>query len=88
MMATFLLLMVGCAAHTHVVGNGGQGEQVNARQWYILWGLVSLNTVDTQDMADGASDYTVYTRQNFLDFLISIPTSILTINSRTVSVTK
>ena len=88
MLATILLLIVGCAAHTHVVGDGGQEMQVNARQWYILWGLVPLNKVDTKEMAGGAENYTVYTRHNFLDFLINIPTGLLTINSRTVSVTK
>lgn len=87
-LVTILMLMVGCAAHTHVVGDGGQEMQVNARQWYILWGLVPLNKVDTKEMAAGAENYTVYTRHNFLDFLISIPASLVTINSRTVSVTK
>lgn len=87
-LVTFLLLMVGCAAHTHVIGDGGQETQVNARQWYILWGLVPINNVDTQQMADGADNYTVHTRQSFLDILIGIPASIITVNSRTVSVTK
>jgi Bor protein len=87
MLVTILLIM-GCSAHTHIVGDGGQETQVNARQWYILWGLVPLNKVETKDMAEGAENYTVYTRMNFLDFLINIPTSLITVNSRTVSVTK
>ena len=86
--AALIMIMVGCAAHTHVVGNGGQETKVEARQWYILWGLVPLNKVDTKSMAGDAEDYTIYTRQNFLDILINIPTSLITVNSRTVSVTK
>ena len=53
----FLLFMVGCAAHTHQVGAGAQGsETIEARQWYVLWGLVPVNDVDTHAMAAGATD--------------------------------
>jgi len=86
--AALVMIMVGCAAHTHIVGDGGQETKVEARQWYILWGLVPLNKIDTKSMAGNAEDYTIYTRLNVLDFLINIPTSLVTINSRTVSVTK
>ena len=49
-----MLLLSACSTHTHVVGNGpSKGETVQARQWYILWGLIPLNNVDTNAMAAG-----------------------------------
>ena len=79
----------GCAAHTHVVGNGGMsGDVTEQRQWYVLWGLVPINNVDTEDMVMGASNYTIETEQSALDVVINIFTSIVTVYSRTVTVTK
>ncbi len=53
MVALLLFVMVaasGCAAHLHVVGDGGSGDEiVEKRQWYVLWGLVPINEVDTAD---------------------------------------
>jgi len=84
-----LVVASGCAAHTHIVGNGGSGnEVVEQRQWYVLWGLVPINEVDSADMADGASNYTIETEQSALDVVINIFTSIVTVYSRTVTVTK
>ncbi|MBN1756450.1 hypothetical protein JW877_09595 [bacterium] len=93
-MGIFLILLLvfslmSCAAHHHKVGNGAQGNQVvAARSWYILWGLVPLNEVDSQAMAGGAADYEIHTEVSPLDFVISILTGIVTVNSRTVTVTK
>ena len=92
MVAMLLFVMVaasGCAAHMHVVGDGGSGEEiVEKRQWYVLWGIVPINEVDTAEMADGASDYTIDTEHTALDFIINIFTGLITIQSRTVTVTK
>ena len=47
-----VLLLIGCAAHVHKVGNGAQGnDMMMARQWYVLFGLVPINEVDTNAMA-------------------------------------
>ena len=82
-------LLVGCAAHIHKVGQGAQGaEKKEARQWYVLWGLVPINEVDTQQMADGETDYTVKTEQSALDVIINIFTTSISVVSRTVTVTK
>jgi hypothetical protein len=84
-----VMLLAGCAAHTHVVGGGAKGMQTSeARQWYILWGLVPINDVDTAAMAGGADDYTVHTEQSVIDVLIGIVATYVTITSRTVTVTK
>ena len=58
------------------------------RQWYVLWGLVPIGEVDSATLAGGATDYTIKTEQNVLDVLINFVTSMATVYSRTVSVTK
>ena len=78
-----------CAVHMHTIGSGSQtGDRIQARQWYVLWGLVQINQVDTKAMAAGATDYEIKTEISPLDFLINIPTSLVTVYSRTVTVTK
>ena len=84
-----ICLLAGCAAHIHKVGQGAQGAQKSeARQWYVLWGLVPINEVDTQKMADGTTDYNIKTEQSALDVIINIFTSSVSVVSRTVTVTK
>jgi hypothetical protein len=49
---------------------------------------VPLNSVDSQAMAGGASDYEIKTQRSFVDVVIGIFTGIITVHPRTVSVTK
>jgi flagellar basal body-associated protein FliL len=92
--AIILLLFVviystGCMAHTHVIGDGAQGNKSeDSRQWYILFGLVPLNNANTAEMAKGATNYTIRTETSVLDFIINCFTGIVTVNSRTVTVTR
>ncbi len=84
-----LLVAVGCTTHVHNVGNGPQTHQVSeARQWYILWGLVPINDVNTSTMAGDATDYEIMTEVTPIDILIGIPAGWVTVTSRTVTVTK
>jgi hypothetical protein len=83
-----LLFVTGCMTHTHVVGEGGKGQIEVARQWYVLFGLVQMNKVDTKEMAKGAVNYTIKTETTPVDFLISIFTGLVSINCRTVEVSK
>ena len=84
-----LLFCVGCTTHIHKVGNGPQSYDVEEeRQWYILWGLVPINEVETSDMAGDAKDYEIKTEVTPLDFIIGIPAGWITVTSRTVTVTK
>ena len=84
-----MLFMVGCSVHTHVVGEGAKSARTeSATQWYILFGLVPLNTVNSNAMAAGAANYTIKTQTSFIDGLIGIFTGIVTISRRTVEVTK
>lgn len=86
LLAVFAL---GCATHIHTVGDGPKYDEAKkARQWYILFGLVPINEVDTKEMAGNATDYEIKTEINPIDFLIGIPASWITVRSRTVTVTK
>jgi PBP1b-binding outer membrane lipoprotein LpoB len=91
LLAIFLLalLLSSCMTLTHVVGNGAtSGVSTEKKQWYALWGLVPINTVDSKAMASGASNYTIKSQVKFIDYVISAFTSIVTVNVQTVSVQK
>ena len=91
------MLFIGCATHLHSVGHGPQsGVKATARQYYLLWGLVPLNTVDTNKMAgtdingNQIEDYEIQTQVGPLDFVInsvSFFTIGMILTSRTVTVT-
>ncbi len=79
----------GCFTHNHTVGSGAAGSNATTKkQWYILFGLVPLNTVDTKAMAGGATNYTIKTQQSFVDVVIGIFTNFVTVSPQTVTVTK
>ena len=80
-----ILFVIGCAMHTHVVG---KGAQIESRQWYVLWGLVPINDVDTQVMAGEATDYEITTEVNLLDAILNTVLSEISIYCRTVTVRK
>jgi predicted small secreted protein len=78
-----------CNTHQHVVGTGPKtNAKVEERQWYILFGLVPLNDVDSKKLAGGATDYKIQTQLTPLDIILNIFTGFVTIGSRTVEVTK
>ena len=84
-----MLFVIGCAAHVHKVGNGAQGtDMMEARQWYVLWGLVPINDVDTNAMAGDATDYEITTQHTLVDVVISAVLGSITIDCRTVTVQK
>ena len=83
-----MLFVIGCATHTHKVGNGAQGiNMTEARQWYALWGLSPLNDVDTSTMAGTATDYEIITEISVVDSMINALTGGI-IYARTVTVLK
>ena len=89
MIVIFMIMLAGCAANVHKIGKGAQGNDViEKRQWYILFGLVPLNDVDTNEMAGDATNYTITTEQNELDVIMNIFTSYISVVSRTVTVEK
>lgn len=88
-LAVVTSLLGGCFTMNHVVGEGAKtGVTKTERQWYALWGLVPINTVDSNAMAGSAKEYTIKTEYTPLDFVINIFTSLVTIESMTVEVTK
>jgi PBP1b-binding outer membrane lipoprotein LpoB len=84
-----LVLFTGCYSMTHKVGNGGAGtETATRKQWFAFWGLLPMGKIDSQKMAKGATNYTVNTKWGFVDIVINIFTSWVTIYTRTITVTK
>ncbi len=89
LMLVSTLTLTSCFTMTHVVGKGAQSNNTQiAKQWYALWGLVPINTVDTKAMAGDTPNYTVTTEMTFIDGLISGILNFVSINTRTVEVTK
>ena len=89
LMFVVALFATSCLSHRHIVGNGPKtGVKVESRQWYALWGLVPVGSVNTKELAGGAENYEIYTRCNAADFFLNLLTGIVTFQSRTVTVTK
>jgi hypothetical protein len=87
LLVSFTILVASCFTQHHVVGDGAKGNRVEtSRTWYILWGLVPLNQVDTKEMAKGAKDYEITTQFTFIDYLIGFFTSIVTVYPMSVEV--
>ena len=93
------MVFIGCATHVHNIGVGPQiGYKVTARQYYLLWGLVPLNSVDTNEMAgidingNQIENYEIQTQEGPLDIVINTISFFLgyqiLLTSRTVTVTK
>lgn len=77
----------GCVSHRHLVGLGATGSaESSARQYYLFFGLVPLNTIDTQRMAPDLTSYTIDTSFGFVDLLIAPLLLPLTVTTRTVVV--
>ncbi|MBM3326177.1 MAG: hypothetical protein FJY65_04215 [Calditrichaeota bacterium] len=89
----FLLLvslLAGCYAVQYKMGNGPQtGQTDSARQWYILWGLIPINSVDVQGMVGTTKDYQVRVAWEPTDVAINIVLgSFITVYSQSVTVKK
>jgi len=81
-----LLNLTSCYINSHAVGTGAKGNEiVRKKSWYILGNRIQ--EADTKSMAAGATDYTVDTRFNFVDYLINGVTFGI-VGSRTVTVKK
>jgi hypothetical protein len=55
-----------------MVGSGAQGNN-ETTNWnhYVILGLAPVGVSNSKQMADGAENYTVYTRQSFVNGLVS-----------------
>ena len=69
------MLLTSCYSYTSVVGDGAQGNK-ETTEWnhYVIFGLAPVGVSDSKVMADGATDYTIHTRQSFVNGLIGAVT--------------
>ena len=66
------VMLTSCFSYTSVVGKGAQGNtEVTEWNHYVIGGLAAVGVSDSKAMAGGASDYTVHTRQSFVNGLIA-----------------
>jgi hypothetical protein len=86
---TMFVSFAGCSYHRHRIGGGptGRGED-SARQYYIFFGLLRLNEVDTQRLAHDAAGYEILTERSFVDLLLTPLLLPLSITTRTVTVNR
>jgi uncharacterized protein YcfL len=86
------LFLIGCSTHVHTVGTGPQtGVSNTARQYYLLYGLIPLNSVDTGAMAGGTANYEIQTQVGPMDVVINVASAVAIagiVSSRSVTVTK
>lgn len=66
------MLLSSCYSYTSVVGDGAKGNS-QTTQWnhYVVYGLAPVGVSNSKQMANGAKDYTVTTRQSFVNGLVS-----------------
>lgn len=77
----------GCVSHQHVVGLGPTGTgSVSARQYYVLFGLLQVNEVDTQRFAPELTSYAIDTRFSLTDLVLTTLLLPLTVTTRTITV--
>ncbi len=69
---TSSIALTSCYSYTSVIGNGAQGNNKTTK-WnhYAIFGLAPVEVSDSKQMANGSKDYTVYTRQSFINGLLS-----------------
>ena len=66
------MLLTSCYSYTSVVGSGAQGNsQTTSWNHYVVYGLSPVGVYDSKQMAYGAKNYTVHTRQSFVNGLVS-----------------
>ncbi|WP_239772866.1 Bor family protein [Tenacibaculum finnmarkense] len=66
------MLLTSCYSYTSVIGDGAKGNsQMTKWNHYVVYGLAPVGVSDSKQMANGAKDYTVHTRQSFVNGLVS-----------------
>lgn len=81
------VLLTSCYSYTSVVGKGAQSNtEVTKWNHYVIGGLAAVGVSDSKEMAGGATDYTVHTRQSFVNGLVaSLTFGIYTPSTTTVT---
>lgn len=66
------MLLTSCYSYTSVVGKGAQGNtEVTKWNHYVIGGLAPVGVSDSKQMANGAEDYTIFTRHSFVNGLVA-----------------
>ena len=87
-LAAIAIGLSSCYSATYTMGSGAQtGITVKEKNLFLINGLLAIKTADPQDMAGGAANFTVETKQSFIDGLILGITGGL-VAPQTVTVTK
>ena len=69
LLTTFILILSACTTHTHIVGNGAQGNYEKSKRQLWVISLVAINDVDTQEMAGDATDYEIQTQMDIVEWV-------------------
>ena len=70
-LAAIAIGLSSCYSATYTMGSGAQtGITVKEKNLFLVNGLLAIKTADPQDMAGGAANFTVETKQSFIDGLI------------------
>ncbi len=89
LVALFAFSVLACTTHEHIVGTGAStGFTESTKQWYLLWGLIPLNSVDTKAMSGGSENYKIVTQTSIVDAILSGFGSAVSLQVRTVQVIK
>lgn len=87
-LAAIAIGLSSCYSATYTMGSGAQtGITIKEKNLFLVNGLLAIKTADPQDMAGGAANFTVETKQSFIDGLILGLTGGL-VAPQTVTVTK
>ncbi len=66
------MLLTSCFTYTTVVGEGAQGNrEITKWNHYVVYGLAPIAITDSKKMAAGTENYTVVTKQTFVNGLVS-----------------
>ncbi|SHL62613.1 Bor/Iss family lipoprotein [Chryseobacterium polytrichastri] len=69
------IALTSCYSYTSVIGKRATGtSKVTKWNHYLIEGLVPVSVSDSHKLSDGAENYTIQTKQTFLNGLISAVT--------------
>lgn len=84
-----VLLLTGCFTHTHTIGSGQHtGQEETYHQWYVLWGILQLNSEKDAGKLAEVKKYRITTKFGAVDCVINLFTGVVSIYRRTIVIEK